>query len=211
MPFPVNPIHSPDHGKGEAGILATYLSCGLADGTFDHSDSETEGAGKDGPDDPDVTVLFRWRTHMERYRQAFEAEGLTVADASTYLFDCPAVTAAIDVVEWLADPVDTARTRTLVTESALGLSTLEATLRHTTGSWTPSVPALRARYPPNNVISSTDSIASVNSGRRSGVSQPRSASPTSSTRWHYEPIPNDVAPRLRRPSASQIWTSSWNS
>jgi ATP-dependent helicase/nuclease subunit A len=121
------PYIAPDHGKGEAGILATYLSCGLADGTFDHSDSETEGAGKDGPDDPDVTVLFRWRTHMERYRQAFEAEGLTVADASTYLFDCPAVTAAIDVVEWLADPVDTARTRTLVTESALGLSTLEAT------------------------------------------------------------------------------------
>lgn len=121
------PHIAPDHGKGEAGILATYLSCGLADCMFDHPDSEAEGAGEDGPDDPDVTVLFRWRTHMDRHRQAFEAEGLTVADASKYLFDCPAVTAAIDVAECLADPVDTARTRSHDTESALGLSTLEAT------------------------------------------------------------------------------------
>ncbi|WP_348611492.1 UvrD-helicase domain-containing protein [Halobaculum rarum] len=121
------PYIAPDHGKGEAGILATYVSCGLADGTFHHRDSEAERAGEDAPDDPDVTVLFRWRTHMDRYRQAFEAEGLTVADASAYLFDCPAVTAAIDVVEWLADSVDTVHTRTLVTESELGLSTLEAT------------------------------------------------------------------------------------
>jgi len=121
------PYVSPDSGKGEAGILATYLSCGLADGTLDHVDSETEATDEVGHGNPDVTVLFRWRTHMDRYRQAFEAEGLTVADASTYLFDSPAVTAAIDVAEWLADPVDTDRLRALVTESELGLSTLEAT------------------------------------------------------------------------------------
>ena len=121
------PYVSPDNGKGEAGILATYLSCGLADDTFDQVNSETQVTDETDRGDPDVTVLFRWRTHINRYRQAFEAEGLTVADASTYLFDSPAVTAAIDVVEWLADPVDTARTRTLITESELGLSTLEAT------------------------------------------------------------------------------------
>jgi len=121
------PYVSPESGKGEAGILATYLSCGLADGTFDRVDSETGATDESGRTDPDVTVLFRWRTHMDRYRQAFEAEGLTVADASTYLFDSPAVTAAIDVAEWLADPVDTAHTRALVTESELGLSSLEST------------------------------------------------------------------------------------
>ncbi len=106
--------------------MATYLSCGLADGTFDHPDSEAEGAGEGGHSDPAVTVLFRWRTHMDRYRQAFESEELTVADASKYLFDCPAVRAAIDVAEWLVDPVDTARMRDLVMESELDLSALEA-------------------------------------------------------------------------------------
>ena len=121
------PYVSPDSGKGEAGILATYLSCGLADGTFDCVASETEATDEAGCGDPDVTVLFRWRTHMDKYREAFEAEGLMAADASTYLFDSPAVTAAIDVAEWLADPVDTGRTRTLVSESELGLFTLEAT------------------------------------------------------------------------------------
>ncbi|PGF14406.1 exonuclease V subunit beta [Natrinema sp. CBA1119] len=121
------PYVSPDSGKGEAGILATYLSCGLADGTFDCVDGETEPTDEASCGDPDVTVLFRWRTHIDTYRQAFEAEGLTVADASTYLFDSPAVTAAIDVAEWLADPVATDRTRALVLESELGLSTLEAT------------------------------------------------------------------------------------
>jgi ATP-dependent helicase/nuclease subunit A len=119
------PYVSPNSGKGEAGILATYLSCGLGDGTFDCVDSETEAADEAGCGDPDVTVLFRWRTYIDTYRQAFEAEGLTVADASTYLFDSPAVTAVIDVAEWLVDPVDTARTRALVMESELGLSTLE--------------------------------------------------------------------------------------
>lgn len=121
------PYIAPDSGKGEAGILATYLSRGLADGTLDNTDNEDETADKSEQSDPDVTVLFRWRTHMERYRNAFESEGLTVADASKYLFECPAVTAAIDVVEWLADPVDTDRTRALVTESTLGLASLEAT------------------------------------------------------------------------------------
>jgi ATP-dependent helicase/nuclease subunit A len=120
------PYVAPDSGKGEAAILATYLSCGLADGTFDPTDCEAEGADEGGHGDPDVTVLFRWRTHMDRYRQACEAEGVTVADASKYLFDCPVVTVAIDVAEWLRDPVDTARMRDLVMESELDLSALEA-------------------------------------------------------------------------------------
>ena len=107
----------PDSGKGEAGILATYIATGLADGTLgDVADTGTQ---------PDVTVLFRWRTQMPRYARAFEGEGLTVANASDYLFDCPAVTAVLDVINWLVDPADPERLQTLVTDSPLGLTTLE--------------------------------------------------------------------------------------
>jgi ATP-dependent helicase/nuclease subunit A len=112
---------SPDRGKGEAEILATYIARGLADGTL----VSANDSGDEPPNDADVTVLFRWRTHMERYEQAFEAEGLTVANRSQHLFHCPAVTATLDAAEWVLDPLDADRLRDLVTESELGLSGLE--------------------------------------------------------------------------------------
>lgn len=83
---------APDAGKGEAGIITTYIANGLADGTLGDADTDSDGNG-DGDGDvddgqPDLTVLFRWRTQMARYADVFEAEGLSVANASDYLFEC---------------------------------------------------------------------------------------------------------------------------
>jgi ATP-dependent helicase/nuclease subunit A len=75
-----------------------------------------------------VAVLFRRRTHIDEYVAAFEAEGLTVADGSTHLFECPSVRAVVAVVDWLRAPTDPERLRTLVTESALALDALQAPL-----------------------------------------------------------------------------------
>ncbi|PGF17204.1 exonuclease V subunit beta [Natrinema sp. CBA1119] len=121
---------APERGKGEAGILATYIATGLADGTLTDSESD---------DQPDVTILFRWRTHMSRYADAFEAEGLSVANASNYLFECPVVKTVLDVAEWLVDPADMDRLQTLVTDTPLGLSTRTDTCN--TATW--SLDAIR--------------------------------------------------------------------
>lgn len=115
---------APDAGKGEAGILATYIAKGLADGTLSADDTDSDGTGDGDDDQPDVTVLFRWRTQMARYADAFEAEGLTVANASDYLLECPVVATVLDVAEWLVDPADQDRFKTLITDSSLGLDGL---------------------------------------------------------------------------------------
>jgi len=101
----------PENGGGEANRLATYLSRGLADGTF--TDDEDDPLG--------ITVLFRRRSRMDAYEDALVEEGLRVWNASDHLFDCPAVETVLDVCEWLVDPGDPARTRSLLTGSGLRL------------------------------------------------------------------------------------------
>lgn len=137
------PYIAPDSGKGEAEILATYIACGLADGTLSTPESEsntTRDAGEDtdvGHDDcdphesePAVTVLFRRRQYMDCFAEAFEAQGLSVVNASEPLFDCPSIQAVVDVVDWLRDPVDVGHTQSLIRDSHLGLASLEEVFEH---------------------------------------------------------------------------------
>ena len=119
---------APDDGKGEAGILATYIAAGLADGTLTAAGTPA-AANSDGKRDtadgrPTVVVLFRWRAQMARYTDAFEAEGLTVANTADYLFECPVVTTVFNVAAWVADHAESERLQALVTDSSLGLATL---------------------------------------------------------------------------------------
>jgi ATP-dependent helicase/nuclease subunit A len=99
---------------GEADHLATYLSRGLADGTFTDENGDPLG----------ITVLFRRGTRMGAYEAAFAEEGLQVRNASENLFECPAVGAVLAVCDWLVDPGSPARTATLVTDTDLGLAPL---------------------------------------------------------------------------------------
>lgn len=102
---------SPDSGQGEAQVLATYLSSGLADGTL--TDSADEPLG--------VTVLFRYSRWMDTYEEVFEAEGLRVRNTSDRLFDAPSVKTVLAVCDWLVAPESAERTKQLVTESSLAL------------------------------------------------------------------------------------------
>lgn len=131
------PYVAPESNKGEADILATYIACGLADGTLTPtaSGADTAADGSNGtaqedrhPDEatPAVTVLFRRRCHMDRYAAAFEAQGLSVRSATEPLFDCPAVTAVVDVIDWLVDPFDTDRTKSLLRDSVFDVTSQEA-------------------------------------------------------------------------------------
>ncbi|MDG5776861.1 UvrD-helicase domain-containing protein [Haloarculaceae archaeon H-GB2-1] len=87
----------------EADELASYVARGLANGTF-----------STGADRAEITVLFPRRTHMATFAARFEEWGLTVANASTPLFDDPQVRLVAAVVRWLTDPFDPARTRLLL-------------------------------------------------------------------------------------------------
>ncbi|UHQ98907.1 UvrD-helicase domain-containing protein (plasmid) [Natrinema zhouii] len=117
----------PVEGRGEATTLAALLSKGLADETFTDDDGTPLG----------ITVLFRWSSKMDAYKEAFDEEGLSVRNASEDLFECDVVNTVLDVCEWLVAPADPDRTRDLVTESNLGLESLEsdfATHRWDTGA-----------------------------------------------------------------------------
>ena len=103
---------APDQGLGEADTLARNVASGIDSGRFPAGNGD--GAG--------ITVLFPRRRHMAAYADAFEAHGLTVADASAYLFESSVVCVVIDVIEWLIDPTDEYRTRRLLEESALAAS-----------------------------------------------------------------------------------------
>jgi ATP-dependent helicase/nuclease subunit A len=137
------PYISPDSGKGEADLLATYIACGLADGTLStakgesnttRDDGEDSDAGQDNCDahdsEPAVTVLFRRRQYMDQYTEAFESQGLSVVNASEPLFDCPSVQVVVDIVDWLRDPVDVGRTQSLIRGSTLGLASLAEVFKH---------------------------------------------------------------------------------
>ncbi|TKX60390.1 hypothetical protein EXE48_12430 [Halorubrum sp. ASP1] len=107
---------APKQGTGEADTVARYVASGINTGRFPVAD-----------DDTGITALFPRRRHMDAYAEAFESYGLTVADASAYLFESPIVKSVIDVVEWLIDPTDKTRTRRLLEESALAASTEDHT------------------------------------------------------------------------------------
>ncbi|WP_324664506.1 UvrD-helicase domain-containing protein [Haloarcula sediminis] len=92
---------------GESEALATYL----------HSAIATDAFG--GTDDCDtVTVLFSRRTNMDTLATALQERGLTVANASQRLFEAPLVGLVCAVVDWLVDPFDPDRTRTLLDHDA---------------------------------------------------------------------------------------------
>ncbi|TKX59781.1 DNA helicase UvrD [Halorubrum sp. ASP1] len=98
---------NPDGRAGEANILATYIAQGLVDGTLTDETGSPQS----------ITVVFRKRTRMDAYKDAFEAEGLTVQNASSRLFACPVVKAVLAVCDWLTAPTDRAQTRALLTDS----------------------------------------------------------------------------------------------
>ncbi|MDB2242684.1 UvrD-helicase domain-containing protein [Halorubrum ezzemoulense] len=102
---------APKHGTGEADTVARSVASGIDTGHFPSA-----------ADDAGISVLFPRRRHMDAYADAFESYGLTVADASAYLFDSSVVCAVIDVIEWLIDPTDESRTRRLLKESTLAAS-----------------------------------------------------------------------------------------
>lgn len=105
----------PEAGGREAAVVASYVAGAIEDGRLRTTDGDV----------PSITVLFNTRRHMDAYATAFEARGFTVADASAHLFGSPVVRAVVDVVDWLADPTDPDRTRTLLTDSALAGATSE--------------------------------------------------------------------------------------
>jgi ATP-dependent helicase/nuclease subunit A len=70
--------------------------------------------------------LFRRRTRMPAYEQAFAAEGLRVCNASDHLFDSPAVKIVLAVCQWLAAPTDPSRLDALVSDSPGSLDCLSA-------------------------------------------------------------------------------------
>ena len=102
---------TPDTEVGEANILATHISKGLADGTFCDESGDPQ----------DITVLFRRGTRLPQYEAAFAAEGLRVHTATEGLFECPAVKTVFDVCEWLEAPDSPERTKALLTDSELGI------------------------------------------------------------------------------------------
>lgn len=102
---------TPDTEVGEAHILATHIAKGLADGTFCDKNGEPQ----------DITVLFRRGTRIPQYEAAFAAEGLNVHTATQGLFECPVVNTVFDVCEWLESPASPERTKTLLTDSELGV------------------------------------------------------------------------------------------
>lgn len=104
---------NPDGGTGEANILAKYLARGIADGTLTDDTGEPQS----------ITVVFRKRTRMEAYEDAFETEGLTVQNASSRLFACNVVKAVLAVCEWLTAPTDPVQTHALLTDSAFDFET----------------------------------------------------------------------------------------
>lgn len=97
---------SADWAADEARVLASYLAGALDGGTLD-TDTTDEGF-------PSVTVLFPRRTHMDVFAAELEGKGLSVANASQFLFDHPLVRVAVAVVRWLVDPFDPERTRALL-------------------------------------------------------------------------------------------------
>ncbi|MWV64856.1 hypothetical protein GRS48_08490 [Halorubrum sp. JWXQ-INN 858] len=104
----------PERGGREAAVVARYVAGALASGRLTADDGGRPG----------ITVLFSRRRYMDAYATAFEARGLTVANASAHLFETPVVEAVVDVVSWLVDPTDPERTERLVTDSALATATL---------------------------------------------------------------------------------------
>jgi ATP-dependent helicase/nuclease subunit A len=108
------PWVNPDHRSGEADVVAELLSNRLEDGTFTDDHGDPLG----------ISVLFRWRRHMEAYETAFEQAGLNVRNMSENLFDCDVVTTVFDICEWLIEPESSERTRELVVESHLDLDSL---------------------------------------------------------------------------------------
>jgi ATP-dependent helicase/nuclease subunit A len=115
-PFPnSNKWVDPDNGPGEADILATMLSAGLADGTF--TDEEGDPLG--------ITVLFRQSPKMKIYEDVFENAGISVRNASENLFECETVRTVLDVCAWLVEPENPKRTKELVVESGLDLGALK--------------------------------------------------------------------------------------
>jgi len=92
---------------GESEALATYLHSAIATDTF---------GGPEGCDT--VTVLFSRRTNMDTLAAALQQRGLTVANASQRLFETPLVGLVCAVVDWLVDPFDPDRTRTLLDHDA---------------------------------------------------------------------------------------------
>jgi len=119
---------APERKKGEAEILATYIACGLADGSLSVSETKAKAPREINDNErhtdcevhessPAVTVLFRRRQYMDRYAEAFDAQELSVVNASEPLFDCPSVEAVVAVIEWLIDPVETGRIQSLIENS----------------------------------------------------------------------------------------------
>jgi ATP-dependent helicase/nuclease subunit A len=126
----------PVEGRGEAAALATFVSKGLADGTF------LDDAG----DPLDIVVLFRWSTWMDAYADAFAEAGLRVRNASEPLFACPLVEAVLDVCAWLVAPASPDRTIDLFVDSPLGLEELESAIRSADGE----IGAVRAECAPTS-------------------------------------------------------------
>ncbi len=140
---------APSDGVGEATSVARFVAGGLADGTLGDADAdedtdadvsgdaEPDGETEPGADthtdvdadtesdgSPSVAVVFRRRTHMDAYVDAFEEAGLSVVGAQTPLFETPAVAAVCDVVAWLATPDDPDALEQLVRDSRVGLDEL---------------------------------------------------------------------------------------
>lgn len=109
------PMESPggeDWFEMEKEPLGNYLSGGLADGSFD---IDTNG-------NQTVTVLFSQRSNMDTLAAQLTGQGLSVVNASAYLFDNQLVKLICRVVWWLVDPYDSERTQALVESDCLPLS-----------------------------------------------------------------------------------------
>ncbi|MFC7165261.1 hypothetical protein [Halospeciosus flavus] len=119
------PPGSPDWAVDEATLLARYLAGALHDGTLDTPDTS------DDPEEyPGITVLFPRRRYMDVFAEKLEARGISVANASQYLFAHPLVRVVVAVVRWLVDPFDPERTRDLLDDDAFPAELAEVVAEH---------------------------------------------------------------------------------
>jgi len=117
----------PECGGNEARILVNYVSGAVENGRLIDEDGEL----------PSITVLFDTRRHMDTYASEFEDAGFSVADASAYLFDSPVVCAVVAVLDWLSAPTNPAKTKSLLTDSALAGTLANSTSQDTTNGFDP--------------------------------------------------------------------------
>lgn len=105
-------LGSPEWTNQEAVPLSRLVRGYVSDGTLDLRGNDAEP----------LIVLFRKRTNMDAFADAFRELGFSVANGSRRLFDDPLVKVVCAVVSWLVNPHDPERIATLLKDDSIPFS-----------------------------------------------------------------------------------------